>query len=253
MNDKHHIFLCGGTGEECGEGILLVRESLALYQKDESSQLYIVYETMDQGGAALGRIRMLTQNPFPIDSRDPHTEFGYVEVADKVRLKLSDMKKTGEVRLRDILPPEFQDRLLFNDWTLDIVLSKGFFGDMKAGALITDLALEAAEGSEADRKMGFEAVTDEVLNSNSRLFSQCTFSVKGERADYYQQQVQKIVEARLNIAVPAYADCIVRAIRDGVLSPDSDVLLAPVGKGSLAFYIPANGYEIRFPEPYCRG
>lgn len=82
----------------------------------------------------------------------------------------------------------------------------------------------------------------------SRLFSQCTFSVKGERADYYQQQVQKIVEARLNIAIPAYADCIVRAIRDGVLSPDSDVLLAPVGKGSLAFYIPANGYEIRLPE-----
>lgn len=168
MNDKHHIFLCGGTGEECGEGILLVRESLALYQKGESSQLYIVYETMDQGGGALGRIRILTQNPFPIDSRDPHTEFGYVEVADKVRLKLSDMKKTGDVRLRDILPPEFQDRLLLNDWTLDIVLSKGFFGDMKAGALITDLALEAAEGSEADRKMGFEAVTDEVLNSNRR-------------------------------------------------------------------------------------
>ena len=84
-----------------------------------------------------------------------------------------------------------------------------------------------------------------ILTLN-QLFSNCTFCVNGSLSDNYQQQVQQIVEARLNIAIPAYADCIVRAILDGVLKPDKTVYLAPVGKGSLAINNVANGFESRF-------
>ncbi|MDO5131627.1 MAG: hypothetical protein Q4D81_01435 [Eubacteriales bacterium] len=82
----------------------------------------------------------------------------------------------------------------------------------------------------------------------SRLFSHCSFSVTGQRADAFQLQIQQIVEARLNVAIPAYADCIVRAIRDGVLTVRSEILLAPVGKGSQAINNTGNGYEERFAE-----
>ena len=167
MDIKRHVFLCGGTGEECGEGIILCRESIAL-GRGESHQLSIVYETMDEGGGALGRIRKLTEDTFPIPSRDPHTEFGYVEVADKVKLKLQESRRTGDIKLRDVLPEDYEERTLLKNWTLDIILSQGTYGDMKAATLLCDLALQAAEGSDADKNMGFEAVEEEVVNSNRK-------------------------------------------------------------------------------------
>ena len=81
-----------------------------------------------------------------------------------------------------------------------------------------------------------------------RLFSHCNFCVTGERADFFQRMVQQIVEARLNIAIPAYADCIVRALKDGVLAAKSDIFLAPVGKGSLAINNTGKEFEERFSE-----
>ena len=168
MNNKHHVFLCGGTGEECGLGIMLSRESISLLQKGGSHQLYMMYQTMDDGGKALGKMRQLSKASFPLPNRNPHTEFGCVEVADKIRLLLTDLMQSGDVRFRDVVTPKYRDRALFKNQTLNIILSQGTYGDMKASSLLCDLAMEAARGSDADRKMGFEAVTDEVINANRR-------------------------------------------------------------------------------------
>lgn len=82
----------------------------------------------------------------------------------------------------------------------------------------------------------------------NRLFSECNFQVTGANADHLQLQVQQIVEAKLNIAIPAYADTMVRAIRAGDLHPSENLMLAPVGKGSLAMNNTGEGFEKRFTE-----
>lgn len=82
----------------------------------------------------------------------------------------------------------------------------------------------------------------------TKLFKECTFQVTGPNANADQQLVQQLVEARLNVAVPAYADAIVRALRDGVLSPDSQILIAPVGMASLALCNTSTGFEGRFEK-----
>lgn len=80
----------------------------------------------------------------------------------------------------------------------------------------------------------------------NRLFSNCQFNVTGVNADSLQMKVQELTEAKLNIAIPAYAYTIVRAMKDGCLSSENAVLLAPVGRGSLAINNTAPGFEMRF-------
>lgn len=59
-------------------------------------------------------------------------------------------------------------------------------------------------------------------------------------------KVQELTEARLNIGIPAYACTIVRALKDGALAEDGEILLGPVGKGSLALNNTAPGFADRF-------
>ncbi len=109
-------------------------------------------------------------------------------------------------------------------------------------------ALEKAmetQGGQLYERLGF------TLSLN-RLFSHCgPFRVTGVNADRYQMKFQELTEARLNVAIPAYADAIARALHDGALRPDRDVLLAPVGKGSLAMENTAPGFEDRFSARLC--
>lgn len=101
-------------------------------------------------------------------------------------------------------------------------------------------AMKSTQGKLYER-LGF------VLSLN-RLFSECHFQVTGANVDYFQLQVQQIVEAKLNVAIPAYADTTVRAIRAGDLKPFGSLLLAPVGKGSLAMNNTGEGFRERFTE-----
>ncbi|MDO5131626.1 MAG: hypothetical protein Q4D81_01430 [Eubacteriales bacterium] len=209
MSNKEHVFLCGGTGEECGLGFMHLKESISLLRKGECRQLHMVYETMDDGGKALGYMRQLSENAFPFPSRDPHIEFGCVEIADKVRLFLTDKKISGDVRFRDVLPPEYRDRALFKNQTLDNLLSHGFYGDMKLAVLFDDLGMEAAKGSTVDQKMGFEAVVDEVVNSNRNYEVRAVFIGSGMGGEGRQnlarhsallrEQCIEAVEKRLNL------------------------------------------------------
>lgn len=82
----------------------------------------------------------------------------------------------------------------------------------------------------------------------NQLFNTCTFCVTGANADTYMRQVQQLVEAKLNVALPAYADSIVRAIQAGDLDTDSEILLAPVGKGSLSLNNTGADFENRFTD-----
>lgn len=85
----------------------------------------------------------------------------------------------------------------------------------------------------------------------NRLFSDCRFCVTGANTDTFQLLVQQIVEAKLNVAIPAYAQSIARAVRAGDLQVTSNVLLAPVGKGSLAINNTSNTEEEgRFEERF---
>ena len=82
--------------------------------------------------------------------------------------------------------------------------------------------------------------------SLNRLFSECHFHVTGINADMFQMKVQELTEAKLNIGIPAYAHTIVRALKDGALHENSEILLGPVGKGSLALNNTALGFAERF-------
>lgn len=85
----------------------------------------------------------------------------------------------------------------------------------------------------------------------NRLFSNCVFIVTGVNADVFQLRVQEITEARLNVAIPAYAHAIVCALKNGALKIDQSVLIAPVGKGSLAIINTAPGFDVRFIRRLC--
>ena len=80
----------------------------------------------------------------------------------------------------------------------------------------------------------------------NQLFNSCSFQVNGANADSRQKRVQQLTEVKLNAGIPAYADIIVRSIKDGCLETDREVFLAPVGKGSLAINNTAKGFEERF-------
>lgn len=80
----------------------------------------------------------------------------------------------------------------------------------------------------------------------NRLFQSCRFLINGANTDAFQVKAQQIVEAKLNIAIPAYADTIVKAIRAGDMQVDEDLFLAPVGKGSLALNNTGRGFVERF-------
>lgn len=69
--------------------------------------------------------------------------------------------------------------------------------------------------------------------SLNRLFTECRFQVTSVNADEFQMKVQELTEARLNIGIPAYACTIVRALKDGALAEDGEILLGPVGKDHL--------------------
>lgn len=82
--------------------------------------------------------------------------------------------------------------------------------------------------------------------SLNRLFTECRFQVTSVNADEFQMKVQELTEARLNIGIPAYACTIVRALKDEALAEDGEILLGPVGKGSLALNNTAPGFADRF-------
>lgn len=85
--------------------------------------------------------------------------------------------------------------------------------DLMQGAMQTiSGAMELKKGKLYER-LGF------VLPLN-RLFGSSRFCVTGANADYFQKIVQQIVEAKLNVAIPAYADSIVRAVKAGDLPID---------------------------------
>jgi hypothetical protein len=99
-------------------------------------------------------------------------------------------------------------------------------------------AMESKQG-ELYERLGFNL-------SLNRLFSECHFHVTGINADVFQMKVQELTEAKLNIGIPAYAHTIVRALKDGALHENSEILLGPVGKGSLALNNTALGFAERF-------
>lgn len=115
-------------------------------------------------------------------------------------------------------------------------------------------------GGSQELKRQAEQALQEAMNSNhgklherlgfilplNRLFSNCTFKVTGVNADTFQLRLQELTEAKLNVAIPAYAYAIVRALKDGSLKLDKSVLLAPVGRGSLAINNTAPGFAERF-------
>lgn len=94
-------------------------------------------------------------------------------------------------------------------------------------------------GNNLHEKLGFTL----ALNS---LFANGSFNVRNVNADPDQIKVRNIVELKLNIAVPAYADAITRAVRAGDLSPDSTIYIAPVGKGSRALENTQVGHAARW-------
>ena len=115
------------------------------------------------------------------------------------------------------------------------------------------------EGGSQEKKQQARKTIEEAMNAKrtqlcdcvgfdltlNRLFNSCSFKVTGVNADPRQKRVQLFTEAKLNVGIPAYADVIVRAIKDGSLEPDGDLFLAPVGKGSLAINNTAKGFEER--------
>lgn len=80
----------------------------------------------------------------------------------------------------------------------------------------------------------------------SRLFAECRFQVVGINSDSFQKKVQELTELKLNVAVPAYASVIKQALKEGNLKMNQEIILTPVGRGSLALTNTAPGFLKRF-------
>lgn len=80
----------------------------------------------------------------------------------------------------------------------------------------------------------------------SRLFAECSFCVTGVNSDRLQRKVQQLTELKLNVAIPAYAYMVKQALKDGNLEADQEIILTPVGRGSLALQNTAPGFYERF-------
>ena len=163
---KVHLILEGGTGEMVGQTMIHLRDSLALLHKGNEDRLDIYYPTIDSGGAALGSIRRLMGDSTLRSFRDPGAEFGLAEVSEGVREELKRQNREADFRLWDVGTEWFRDQTLLTEEALSFDLSKGYGRNQILGSLVAGLAFDIARGSKADKKVGFESIVNEVIDSN---------------------------------------------------------------------------------------
>lgn len=207
---KYHLFLQGGSGEMCGKTAMMMRDSLALLRKGMDEHLDILFETMDAGGEALGDMIKLHAADKALDFRNPYTGFMFLELAAKVKARLN---KNQVFNLKMVAPEWFKEQTLLTMDELEFELTKGYGRNLILGSLVCGLALEVAEGSEADKKMGFKEIAVEVVNSNGNYEVRVVFVGSGGGG-----------EGRTNISLyPAIlkAKCVEAVRNDLGLQPDA--------------------------------
>lgn len=166
---RRHLICCGGGGESSFHTSLQLRDSLALFStlpdRSEGSleKLSGCYETMDAGGEFLRKILKILALDKELNFADSSTLLAFLAVAARVRSKL---KEGSEFNLMMTAPEWFKNQLLLTKEQLEFDLGKGYKRDLILGSLVVGLALEAAEGTKEDKSGGFEAIINEVIDSN---------------------------------------------------------------------------------------
>ena len=105
-------------------------------------------------------------------------------------------------------------------------------------------ALLAAAGSSQgrlDQRLGFSMTLGQLFNAGS-------FSNKSANADQNMHRLQRLISIKEYISIPAVAATIVRAVMNGDVSPEDDILIAPVGRGSLALDNTVDGFRNSYAE-----
>lgn len=108
----------------------------------------------------------------------------------------------------------------------------------KKAADALDAASKAAYGR-LEQRLGFSM----TLN---RLFNESDFNVKGPNADRRMHLMQRLISIKERITIPAIAATIARAVRNGDVRLDDEVLIAPVGQASLALESTCEGFRYEY-------
>lgn len=167
---RRHLICCGGGGEMSFFALLCLRDALAMYfslakhpKRRNLEKLSGCYETMDAGGEFLRKILKILALDEELNFADSSTLLAFLAVAARVRSKL---KEGSEFNLMMTAPEWFKNQLLLTKEQLEFDLGKGYKRDLILGSLVVGLALEAAEGTKEDKSGGFEAIINEVIDSN---------------------------------------------------------------------------------------
>lgn len=167
---RRHLICCGGGGEMLFLALLCLRDALAMYfslakhpKRRSLDKLTGCYETMDAGGEFLRKILKILALDKELNFADSSTLLAFLAVAARVRSKL---KEGSKFNLMMTAPEWFKNQLLLTKEQLEFDLGKGYKRDLILGSLVIGLALEAAEGTKEDKSGGFEAIINEVIDSN---------------------------------------------------------------------------------------
>lgn len=138
----------------------------------------------------------------------------------------------------------------YNDAPQDLVACfPGVSADLKSRAKEALLAASHATQGRLDQRLGFSMTL-------SQLFNSCDMRVTGPNADQRMHRMQQLISTKEYVTIPAVAATIARAVKEGDIGLEDDILIAPVGRGSLALDNTSEGfrqsYTLRVMEQLSR-
>lgn len=171
---KNHIMCEGGTGIVDARSLIHMLCTTTLYGKGTSEAVSIAFETMDAGGEELIEVKKVLDMNKTLNLRNPNIQFVFLKLSDKV-IK----KKDGEQTLRAIAPEWYQKQTILTESELDFAIDKGYGRNLILGSLLSSTVLEAAMRTPEDKKAGFGAIIDEVVDSNGTYEVRVVFAGSG--------------------------------------------------------------------------
>ncbi len=163
MKLNKFVFALGGSGLRVVLAKHHVLTSRA-YKDSFETDCKIVYEMMDGGSSEIKEVLHALTLDKESFFHDPNYCFEFVKLSEDIKRRL---QKSQDLLLRDILPDWFLNKLLLTEEELDRTLHGGYFRDLTLGSFVSSVAVQCGLGTEADKKAGFTAVIDSVVNSQN--------------------------------------------------------------------------------------
>ena len=188
LKNHNYVFGEGGTGIRVllATSHWLNTKAMAESSHTAAENWHLVYETMDAGNEEIGEVLRLQALQEKIGTfGDPGCSFSFVKLAESTAKMAGketeqDAKNREQgIRLRDVLDEWFQNELLLTEEQLNKDISGGYYRDQTIGSIVLPLGLASALETEEDQKYGFQAVIEDVLNSNGNYQVRLAFVANG--------------------------------------------------------------------------